>query len=1436
MISVILIASILLTVTIAAASMAVAELLRRPPKFEDAKPSGLGDFTFPTAIEGRPIPLLWGTTQVKGPNVVWWGDFQARKITESTKTGLWSSKRTTVGFEYDVGVQLALCLGQIEQVSKIWIGDTLVVSGSVQDGTYDIDEPKLFGGSKLGSGGMRGTFAVHSGSSTQAVDSYLSSHQAEAVPHRGICHVVWRGGYIGNSTSIKPWKFEVQRYPNQLGLTSNRHIVNGNDSNPAAVLYELMTDTEWGYGFPASDIDVANFIAVGNTLFTEGNGFSMLLDRVIDSKELLEILQEQIDGLVYLDQEDGKIKLSLARDDYDIDTVPQILEDDVIDTEEFVRGTWEETTNHVMIKFIDRSRNYFPTFAQAQSLANKNIQGGEIVPITINMPGVQDKTLATNLASRELRQRTVPLAKGTLIVNRKFWNLKPNDVVAWTNENMGFVKLPIRIGKISYGDLANGNITLNVVQDVFKFSAAFYGEPIDTLWTAPTQDITPAPADEQVAIEAPYAITSRDPESPHIIDRVWASLKQQDNEVTYKIYQRNAVGVPSGDWVEDSDVIPRFMRIGKLRAAISMATAAGTDSILVDASADTLADMEAEFTDSPDSTDIGQNLVNLCMIGSDPDTAEFIGVTSVTNQTTHLELENVWRGMLDTTARAHAVDTPVYLIFAGGELNQSAIPQGNNVHVQVRGESFTDEVTAGEANTMSLTMDNRGRRPYPPTQLAFNGSVLPTTVDPDAGASLDAKGINVQYTRRDFETSDEVEGITTDAALIDADFPTKHTTQYQADIGFEQELGDLGVGLESFWKLEETGAATRVDETAASLDLTPTGSPPNGTGKLGNGVDLSGSSQWLAASGSTILDFNGSFTLAAWVKGDALSGAARTIFSKWDETTPERQYLAGYSSTQDRFRFVLSGNGTNFQELFADNFGSPSIATWYFIVAWFDETERTMWIQVNNGEPDSARFTLAATAHSGGSASFRVGSIRTTIDTGFWNGIVDAAGAWSRVLTSAERTALYNGATGYEHPFGTTGTLDLHQGLQAWWRMEEAAGNDRLDSTPHKIHLAESASYPSTSSGRIGNAADNTAGSSIYFTHADKRRLTEFSDEEVEMGAWVQLNSKSADMTTLSRHNPNTDDREYKLWFDQSAGASGQFAFTVNDDGTSGNDVTVLASTFGSPAVDTWYWVSAYHDPVANTIGIQVNNGTIDTTAHTLGIYSGDATPVDFRVGAAYDSGGSNTEFWDGLIDEVFLYRRLLTSGERTALYNSGSGVTYPRATGTYAETDTFTTTYANPANILLNRARLIVELGERGFPQRLTAVIRTRHTIGGTTYAATQLLGPWTVDLSESDISDDAPLGVLSQNEVSAAYVAPVGGTYTFNIAFSHATGIVEAQINGGGYSTVIAATNVTGTLAGVTAGDRIETRHTESSVGGNNYLEIVAPSDSQGAYGVLI
>ncbi len=91
--------------------------------------------------------------------------------------------------------------------------------------------------------------------------------------------------------------------------------------------------------------------------------------------------------------------------------------------------------------------------------------------------------------------------------------------------------------------------------------------------------------------------------------------------------------------------------------------------------------------------------------------------------------------------------------------------------------------------------------------------------------------------------------------------------------------------------------------------------------------------------------------------------------------------------------------------------------------------------------------------------------------------------------------------------------------------------------------------------------------------------------------------------------------------------------------------------------VGRWYTVTAWHNAAANTLNIQLDNGTVQSVS-----YSGGAldTAQPMSVGAF----ANGVYVLDGRIDELALYKRVLTATERTWLYNAGRGRTYADAAG----------------------------------------------------------------------------------------------------------------------------------------------------------------------------
>lgn len=221
---------------------------------------------------------------------------------------------------------------------------------------------------------------------------------------------------------------------------------------------------------------------------------------------------------------------------------------------------------------------------------------------------------------------------------------------------------------------------------------------------------------------------------------------------------------------------------------------------------------------------------------------------------------------------------------------------------------------------------------------------------------------------------------------------------------------------------------------------------------------------------------------------------------------------------------------------------------------------------------------------------------------------------------------------------GDPGPSSLLTDLISYWKLDEESGN-AIDSTVTGNDLGEINSV-GFAPGKIGNARDFESGSPAYFSIANNASL-EVGDIDFTLACWVNAESLTNQDAILGKWGGA--ESSYILEYNASA-----FRFRVSDNGGSvSTDVTA-----GTPSTAAWFLVIAWHDATANTTNIQVNNGTPGSAAHSTGVFAGTAAfTLGFRA-----SGG----LWDGLIDELGFWKRVLTTDERAALYNGGNGTTYP--------------------------------------------------------------------------------------------------------------------------------------------------------------------------------
>lgn len=835
--------AIWVTFLIYAALFVLSDLLLPKPDVENAKPAGLGDFGFPTADEERVVPLIWGTVRVRGPNVVWWGDLRQEAITTEQKVGMFRSIDVITGYRYKVGIQQALCRGPDVQLRNVIIKKKVVYGIDrtpsdpviTHDQTFTIDEPELFGGDDLGTGGIIGTLRFFAGQNPQTASTYLSGFQQTVAGNTpgyiGTCYIAPDVDpvYIGNSaTRVEPWEFDLRRIPDPLSLPAGQEVIE-QGANPISVLYEIMTNTDWGLGIDPNTIDTrdptlfpSSLRKVAETLSAEDNGFSFLLDRPEEASNLVRRIEEQIDGVLFFNNVSGLWQVNIARDDYTLGSIPELDSTNIVEIKRFTRSSYEGTVNQVRMPFAQRDDNYKKTSALAQDMANVRIQDGVNVSTNIRHPGVVSAVTANDLVWRELTQLAFPLANAEIVVDRSFHDAQPLSVYKLTDADLNVAELPMRVKQIDFGELEDGRITLELVQDVFKAAAGAFSDPPGSGWDPPADDLAAFPSDEQVAIEAPRAFTFRATTAGVDDSEVHAWGRRQDPEaVAVRIVERHSSGTPSGAFADGGDFYGGFALLAELDSALSAGSAFPLTALLLTASDDSQEDLLAALPSTAgDLGELGRDLLTLLYVDG-----EWMLPRSAQASGGDVQLNDVYRGVLDSAMVDHSAGTKVWLVFVGAGISNAGFVPTHNVDVKLLPRSRSDIVAEGDATEIAIApLANRTRRPYPPSELDLNGTRFDTSTSLEGSGSGEDVGIGLEFARRDFriaEGGDEIASLGVDAASLFSDFPAANSTTHDVIVVDDPDGSPTTLFTQDFAALN-TGTLRRLDILEQTGGVIPT--------------------------------------------------------------------------------------------------------------------------------------------------------------------------------------------------------------------------------------------------------------------------------------------------------------------------------------------------------------------------------------------------------------------------------------------------------------------------------------------------------------------------------------------------------------------------------------------------------------------------------------
>ncbi len=696
-------------------TLILSEALRPKPK--DVPTASLGDFQFPTAENGRPIPMAIGTVKVAGANIVWYGDY--RKRTLKKRSGLFGGS-TVVGAEYYLGFQAAIC-GPCDALVALEWDDKPVEYSTADLGDHDrltISSPGLFGG-RDSEGGVAGEMDFYFGTDTQTANDYLATQFGSVPAYRGVTYAVARQMYLGTTKYVKSPAWVVRHCPNSLGLTADRHIINGRSSNIACAVYYLLTDTEFGMGMPASQIDTATFVAVGNQLHSEGIGVNFLFDSISVGGELVEDMLRHADAFWYINPETGLFSIGLVRDDYVIGDLPVLGEDEIVNVR-VEEPSWSDLVNYTTVEYIDAE-------FRRKSLPYPNLAGierrGEIEARTVQYLGLDSDEAAQRVAARLSKRAGYPLKVAEFTTNRIAWNFHEGKPFVWTGYPYSSTARVMRVVEIDTGTLETGEIQMRTTEDIFSIDDVAYGAPASD-FVDPASDA--AELTDALLLEVPYHLQA----GSEAINAMVVAARSNQSITGAEIWSDRS----GGSAYTQSGTLEVFSGRGLLVGAYDPGMGVDATGFTVDGGTD-LVDLE-----SISETEFQRGSV-LALI--DDELFAFRDVTNNGDGT--FTFSRVIRAVFDTVPRPHADNAPVYFLTAVTNFDEA--PLGVDGSLSVKLLPYTDRtvLSLGDVSALALTTDSRAARAYPPGNVKVNGDVDPPEVVGDAAITWSHRNRVTQY-------------------------------------------------------------------------------------------------------------------------------------------------------------------------------------------------------------------------------------------------------------------------------------------------------------------------------------------------------------------------------------------------------------------------------------------------------------------------------------------------------------------------------------------------------------------------------------------------------------------------------------------------------------------------------------------------------------------
>ncbi|CAN7168946.1 VWA domain-containing protein [Mesorhizobium amorphae] len=486
------------------------------------------------------------------------------------------------------------------------------------------------------------------------------------------------------------------------------------DMNPAHIIRECLTDATWGLGWHDDDIDDVSFTYSADTFYNEKFGLSLKWYREEEIREFITTtVLSCIDAYLYGSRKTGKFVLKPVRDDYDIDLIPILTEDDIIEFTEIKRRQPSEAISSVVVKYNNREKR--KVGAHRVTNTAQAMQATKVLPpATREYPGINVPALAIRVAQRDVVALGSGLITGRVVANRKASVLNPGDPFRMVSARHGLSGEVMRVANQRFGDGRSNKIGLGILQDVFKLPATALVDDGTSGggWVPPSNE--PLPVSPRMVAEMPY----RELRQMMGAADLAATLASNPDAGVLQI----AGSSPTPDAANALMEIDAGSGYAEAGTPLDFAPGAFLDGdVAIDAT-------EITVTGGID-LDVAEPGTLAAIIGATPQTTEIVRVDVINGNTL-----TIARGCLDTVPQAHSSGASIVLFDDISNTDFEIYTAGNTVSVKLLTVTGVDTLDVSVAPADEVLFNSRAIRPLPPKNAQLNGqgygTVDATMIDP----------------------------------------------------------------------------------------------------------------------------------------------------------------------------------------------------------------------------------------------------------------------------------------------------------------------------------------------------------------------------------------------------------------------------------------------------------------------------------------------------------------------------------------------------------------------------------------------------------------------------------------------------------------------------------------------------------------------------------